>query len=76
MDQQQLGLDPLTEGYEGVYAALMELRESFHRSGRLDDSNAKLDEVAKLFATYLAFRRGLISQFPRAASNSLVADLQ
>lgn len=75
MNQQQLGLDPLVEGYEGVYTALTELRESFHRSGRLDDSNAKLDEVAKLFATYLAFRRGLIDHFPRA-STALVADLQ
>lgn len=76
MNQQQLGLDPLSEGYGGVYAALTELRESFHRSGRLDDSNAKLDEVAKLFATYLAFRRGLIGRFPKATSSSLIADLQ
>lgn len=76
MNQQQLGLDPLTEGYEGVYAALTELRESFHRSGRLDDSNAKLDEVAKLFATYLAFRRGLIAHFPQTDSQALVAELQ
>ena len=76
MTQQQLGLDPLSEGYEGVYAALGELRESFHRSGRLDDSNAKLDEVAKLFATYLAYRRGMIPTFPSASSAALVADLQ
>lgn len=76
MNQQQLGFDPLSEGYGGIYAALTELRESFHRSGRLDDSNAKLDEVAKLFATYLAFRRGLIGSFPKATSGSLIAELQ
>ena len=76
MNQQPLGLDPLADGYEGVYAALSGLRESFHRSGRLDDSNAKLDEVAKLFATYLAYRRGLISGFPNGSSPGLVAALQ
>ena len=76
MTQQQLGLDPLSEGYGGVYAALGALRESFHRSGRLDDSNAKLDEVAKLFATYLAYRRGMIPTFPTASSTALVLELQ
>ena len=38
--------------YAPIYEDLAELREEFHRSGRLDDSNAKLDEVVKLFATY------------------------
>lgn len=76
MNQRPLGLDPLAEGYGAVYERLTELRESFHRSGRLDDSNAKLDEVAKLFATYLAFRRGLISSFPTPSSDDLVTDLQ
>ena len=50
--------------YSRVYQHLAELREEFHRSGKLDDSNAKLDEVVKLFATYLAFRRGAIASFP------------
>ena len=44
--------DPLRDGYTRIYDALSELREGFHRSGRLDDSNAKLDEVSKLFATH------------------------
>lgn len=66
----------LPTGYEPVYAMLAELRESFHRSGRLDDSNAKLDEIAKLFATYLAFRRGLISHFPEVSEPDLVSNLQ
>jgi hypothetical protein len=76
MNQKMLGLDPLAEGYEAVYASLSELRESFHRSGRLDDSNAKLDEIAKLFATYLAFRRRLIPSFPTMGSAGLVEQLQ
>lgn len=69
-------LDPLADGYTAVYERLADLRESFHRSGRLDDSNAKLDEVAKLFATYLAYRRGLISAFPASSARTLVAELQ
>jgi type I restriction-modification system DNA methylase subunit len=66
----------LAGGYSAVYAALADLRETFHRSGRLDDSNAKLDEVAKLFATYLAYRRGLIPTFPAVDSQQLVTELQ
>lgn len=34
--------------YEIFYNVLLELREEFHRIGRIDDSNAKLDEVIKL----------------------------
>jgi type I restriction-modification system DNA methylase subunit len=34
--------------YNLFYDILLELREEFHRSGRLDDSNAKLDEIIKL----------------------------
>jgi len=30
------------------YNILLELREEFHRFGRIDDSNAKLDEIVKL----------------------------
>lgn len=51
-------------GLTPIYACLAELREEFHRSGRLDDSNAKLDEVVKLFATYLAVKLGDIPDFP------------
>lgn len=68
--------DPLHESYARVYDVLAELRESFHRSGRLDDSNAKLDEVAKLFATYLAFKNSEISQFPGPEAEDLVGLLQ
>lgn len=35
------------------YEALAELREEFHRTGRFDDANAKLDEIVKLLAVKL-----------------------
>lgn len=68
--------NPLMAGYEQIYQALIDLREGFHRSGRLDDSNAKLDEVSKLFATYLSFKNGQIPNFPSVGSNALVEELQ
>ena len=55
--------------YAPIYSGLAELREEFHRSGRLDDSNAKLDEVVKLFATYLAARLGDVDDFPKPESS-------
>ena len=68
--------DPVQGGYTGVYEVLTELRENFHRSGRLDDSNAKLDEVAKIFATYLAYKAGQIPAFPVGASVDVLSDLR
>ncbi len=68
--------DPVSASYLGAYDAFAELREIFHRSGRLDDSNSKLDEVAKLFATYLAFKNGQIERFPPTDSDDLVVELQ
>jgi hypothetical protein len=64
--------------YSPVYRHLAELREEFHRSGKLDDSNAKLDEVVKLFATYLAYRSGSVGFFPSVenASKFSVLELQ
>ncbi|MDL1891018.1 SAM-dependent DNA methyltransferase, partial [Nitrospirales bacterium NOB] len=65
--------------YAPIYEGLAELREEFHRSGRLDDSNAKLDEVVKLFATYLAVKLGDISRFPEPSDpprQQFVAELQ
>lgn len=35
------------------YAEISKLRELFHKYGRFDDSNAKLDEIAKYIAIYL-----------------------
>lgn len=68
--------DPLALGYKAIYQSFGDLRESFHRTGRLDDSNAKLDEVSKLFATYLSFKRGLINSFPSPEDKDLVSKLQ
>ena len=39
---------PETMSYNAFYEALGELREVFHRIGRFDDANAKLDELCKL----------------------------
>lgn len=38
-------------------SGLEEIREIFHKSGRLDDSNSKLDELTKLLAIELAAAR-------------------
>jgi type I restriction-modification system DNA methylase subunit len=35
------------------YSKLAEVRELFHKYGRFDDSNAKLDEIAKYLAIYV-----------------------
>lgn len=37
--------------YSMFYDILLNLRESFHSYGRIDDSNAKLDEIIKLICT-------------------------
>ena len=68
--------DTFKEAYGRTYAVLSELREGFHRSGRFDDSNAKLDEVSKIFATYLAYRRGHILEFPLPESRSFMEILR
>jgi hypothetical protein len=68
--------DVLRGGYAAVYRSFGDLREAFHSSGRFDDSNAKLDEVTKLFAAYVAFRRGQISSFPKADDQNPVDSLQ
>ena len=46
--------------YENIYAALSDLRELFHREGRMNDSNSKLDEIVKLIAVQLAIQQNLI----------------
>jgi len=76
MNKQKSAPDVLEDSYLKIYEGLSELRESFHRSGRLDDSNAKLDEISKLFATYLAYKNGQIKNFPSPQSKNLVLELQ
>ncbi len=54
----------LEHSYEKLYRSLSSLREEFHKSGRFDDSNAKLDEVVKIIAVYVAEKKGLIPNSP------------
>ena len=39
--------------YQTFYCALKGVRDLFHKSGRFDDSNVKLDEIVKLISLYL-----------------------
>lgn len=66
----------LQSSYSTIYDSLSHLREVFHKSGRFDDSNAKLDEIMKLFSTYIAYKRGLISKFPKETSKNLIQKLE
>jgi len=43
---------------------LLEMRELFHKSGRLDDSNSKLDEITKLLCLEIASVRDADSKVP------------
>lgn len=52
------------QAYESINDLFSELREDFHKFGGFDDSNAKIDEIAKIFATYLAYKQQKISIFP------------
>jgi predicted RNA methylase len=62
--------------YDEVYLALAQMREAFHRYGRIDDSNAKLDEVSKLFAAYVAYTRDRVESFPLPESPEIIEDLE
>lgn len=46
--------------YRSVYESLSEVRELFHREGRIGDANAKLDETVKFLAIHFAATKGLI----------------
>jgi type I restriction-modification system DNA methylase subunit len=45
---EQSGLADKAAAYSGYYRTLAELKEEFHRAGRYDDANIKLDEIVKL----------------------------
>lgn len=47
-------MNQVQETYKNLYQALNNLREHLHLSGRIDDSNAKLDEVSKVLAICIA----------------------
>jgi type I restriction-modification system DNA methylase subunit len=56
--------------YGSIYEALGEVRELFHREGRIGDANAKLDETVKLLAIHcIAAKRG--DQFKRTYNKLL-----
>ena len=45
--------------YKLFYEILLNLRESFHSYGRIDDSNSKLDEIVKLILlSYYKAKKG------------------
>ena len=46
--------------YLAIYDALQQVRETFHREGRISDSNAKLDETVKFLAIHFGHLRGLV----------------
>lgn len=47
--------------YNQFYNILLNLRENYHKTGRIDDSNAKLDEILKLIMTsYSLAKRNII----------------
>ena len=47
--------------YLDIYHSLKGLQETFHREGRISDSNAKLDETVKLLAVHFGRLRGFVS---------------
>lgn len=53
-----------TDLYERFNRGLLEMRESFHRTGRLDDSNTKLDEIVKLLSIEVAQLHGIPKGLP------------
>ena len=52
----------LTSRHTAVYDALQQVRETFHREGRIGDSNAKLDETVKFLAIHYGYLRGLVEE--------------
>ena len=47
--------------YLDIYHSLKGLQETFHREGRISDSNAKLDETVKFLAIHFGRLRGFVS---------------
>jgi len=46
--------------YRAIYEALHDVRETFHREGRISDANAKLDETVKLLAIHFGHIAGIL----------------
>ena len=47
--------------YLDIYHSLKGLQETFHREGRISDSNAKLDETVKFLAIHFGRLKGFVS---------------
>ena len=53
-------MSPVQQSYQNLYKSLNDLREHLHLAGRIDDSNAKLDEVSKVLAVCIAAQNNWI----------------
>ena len=56
-----------SELYHRFNSGLLEMRETFHRTGRLDDSNTKLDEIVKLLCIEVSQLHGIPKGLPSLA---------
>jgi type I restriction-modification system DNA methylase subunit len=52
-----------TDPYSRLYKGLAKLREIFHREGRLNDANEKLDETVKILAIHYAYLSGNLDEY-------------
>ena len=50
------------ESYKIFYRSLSELRQHLHATGRIDDSNAKLDELVKILSVCIASTRNWVGK--------------
>ena len=48
--------------YGEIYHALQQVRETFHREGRISDANAKLDETVKFLAIHYGYLKNLVEE--------------
>jgi len=54
-------IERVEQPYRAIYEALRDVRETFHREGRISDANAKLDETVKLLAVHYGHIVGILS---------------
>jgi len=55
-------MSPLELAYTDLYDSLSGLRQKLHSTGRLDDANAKLDELVKILAICLSSAREWVAR--------------
>lgn len=53
-------IERVEQPYRAIYEALHDVRETFHREGRISDANAKLDETVKLLAVHFGHIVGIL----------------